>query len=140
MFLIPTTVSGIFDRVSSSAPLLRECADLFVYDDESHYCYFNPSTFETSDQFFLVGVVLGLAIYNSTILEVALPPFAFRKLLASAPSYTGPTTLTGRPSATPTLADLAEFRRESILFSTFEAPTEVTCSFFGNWSSTAPGI
>ncbi|KAL8717627.1 MAG: hypothetical protein Q9225_005146 [Loekoesia sp. 1 TL-2023] len=67
-------------------------------------------TFETSDQFFLVGVVLGLAIYNSTILDVALPPFTFRKLLASAPSYTGPATSTGRPSATPTLADLAEFR------------------------------
>ena len=94
--------------------LVREVFDpehgLFVYDEDSHYCYFNPSTFETSDQFFLVGVVLGLAIYNSTILDVALPPFAFRKLLGSAPSYTGPAMSALRPSSGYTLEDLAEFR------------------------------
>ena len=94
--------------------LVREVFDpehgLFVYDDDSHYCYFNPNTFETSDQFFLVGAVLGLAIYNSTILDVALPPFAFRKLLASAPNYTGPATSTSRPNSGYTLEDLAEFR------------------------------
>ena len=83
-----------------------------MYDDESRYCYFNPDTFEASDQFFLVGVVLGLAIYNSVILDVALPPFLFRKLLASAPSYTGPVTSMPRPVAVTTLADLGEFRRK----------------------------
>lgn len=94
--------------------LVREVFDpehgLFVYDEDSHYCYFNPGTFETSDQFFLVGAVLGLAIYNSTILDVALPPFAFRKLLASAPNYTGPVTSSLRPTSGYTLEDLAEFR------------------------------
>lgn len=94
--------------------LVRDVFDpehgLFVYDDESRYCYFNTNSFETSDQFFLVGVVLGLAIYNSTILDVALPPFAFRKLLASAPNYTGPTTSSVRSTHTHTLEDLAEFR------------------------------
>jgi len=94
--------------------LVREVFDsehgLFDYDEESRYCYFNPNSFETSDQFFLVGVVLGLAIYNSTILDVALPPFAFRKLLASAPAYTGPATSSVRPTYSHTLADLAEFR------------------------------
>ena len=94
--------------------LVREVFDpehgLFVYDEDSHYCYFNPGTFETSDQFFLVGAVLGLAIYNSTILDVALPPFAFRKLLASAPNYTGPATSSSRPASGYTLEDLAEFR------------------------------
>lgn len=62
---------------------------LFLYDEDSQYCYFNPNTFETSDQFFLVGVVVGLAIYNSTILDVPLPPFTFQKLLAAAPVYSG---------------------------------------------------
>lgn len=56
---------------------------MFISEEESQFCYFNPFSFETSDQFFLVGVVFGLAIYNSTILDVALPPFAFRKLLAA---------------------------------------------------------
>lgn len=84
---------------------------MFVYDEESHYCYFNSASFETSDQFFLVGVVLGLAIYNSTILDVALPPFAFRKLLFAAPTPpTGVLAASPRPIMTYTLADLAEFR------------------------------
>ena len=54
--------------------------------------------------------MLGLAIYNSTILDVAFPPFAFRKLLASAPNYSGPTTASSRPAAAHTLEDLAELR------------------------------
>ncbi|KAI8963410.1 HECT-domain-containing protein [Daldinia sp. FL1419] len=83
---------------------------LFVYDEDSNFCYFNPNTFETSDQYFLVGVVLGLAIYNSTILDVAFPPFAFRKLLASAPPPTLGTPAHSRPTMSYTLTDLAEFR------------------------------
>ncbi|KAL8694400.1 MAG: hypothetical protein Q9218_000966 [Villophora microphyllina] len=94
--------------------LVREVFDpahgLFVYDDDSHYCYFNPNTFETSDQFFLVGVVLGLAIYNSTILDVALPPFLYRKLLASGPCYAGSVTSTAQPAPEYTLVDLGEFQ------------------------------
>jgi len=84
---------------------------MFVYDDESQYCYFNPHTFEASDQFFLVGVVLGLAIYNSTILDVALPPFVFRRLLASAPAATtSPSVPHQKPTVTYTTDDLQEFR------------------------------
>ncbi|KAG5927901.1 hypothetical protein E4U42_001608 [Claviceps africana] len=83
---------------------------LFLYDEDSQYCYFNPSTFETSDQFFLVGVVMGLAIYNSTILDVALPPFAFRKLLAAAPAHGLGMSSRPRPWMQYTLEDLAEYR------------------------------
>ena len=54
--------------------------------------------------------MLGLAIYNLTILDVALPPFAFRKLLASAPSHSGPATASKRPAAGHTIEDLAELR------------------------------
>lgn len=87
---------------------------MFLYDDDSGFCYFNPSSFETSDQYYLVGALLGLAIYNSTILDVALPPFAFRKLLASAPASAQNTSLpiasSGRNQLTYTLEDLAEWR------------------------------
>ncbi|PYH44314.1 E3 ubiquitin protein ligase [Aspergillus saccharolyticus JOP 1030-1] len=89
--------------------LVREVFDphhgLFVYDEDSRYCYFNPYCFESSEQFFLVGVLLGLAIYNSTILDIALPPFAFKKLLAAAPQWS-----TSRSVYKATLEDLAEFR------------------------------
>lgn len=88
---------------------------MFVYDDDSNTCYFNPNSFETSDQYYLVGALLGLAIYNSTILDVALPPFAFRKLLAAAPTSatnsTNVSSITGtKGQMTYTVADLAEFR------------------------------
>lgn len=83
---------------------------MFTYDDDSQCCYFNPNSFETTDQFFLVGVVLGLAIYNSTILDVALPPFAFRKLLAAGPPSAPGATSHAKPSMTYSLEDLAEFR------------------------------
>ena len=53
---------------------------MFTWDEDS-YCWFNPNSFETSDQFFLLGVVLGLAIYNSTILDVHLPLACYKKLL-----------------------------------------------------------
>ncbi|EXJ77278.1 other hect domain ubiquitin protein ligase E3 [Capronia epimyces CBS 606.96] len=94
--------------------LVREIFDphhgLFVYDDDSQYCYFNPFCFESSEQFFLVGVLLGLAIYNSTILDVAFPPFVFKKLLASAPLTGDKLTSTPKVSHGFTLEDLAEFR------------------------------
>ncbi|KAK4122620.1 HECT-domain-containing protein [Parathielavia appendiculata] len=84
---------------------------MFLYDEDSQYCYFNPNSLEPSEQFFLVGVVLGLAIYNSTILDVALPPFAFRKLLHAAPTAaSSPGTQPRREPMTFTLDDLAEYR------------------------------
>jgi len=83
---------------------------MFTYDEDSGFCYFNPHSFETSDQFFLVGVVLGLAIYNSTILDVALPPFSFRKLLAAGPTVAPGATSHAKPSMSYTLQDLAEYR------------------------------
>lgn len=57
-----------------------------------------------------MGVLLGLAIYNSTILDVPLPPFAFKKLLASAPPTGAPTSSAPRLSCVYTLEDLAEYR------------------------------
>ncbi|OIW25863.1 HECT-domain-containing protein [Coniochaeta ligniaria NRRL 30616] len=84
---------------------------MFVYDEDSQHCYFNPNSFETSDQYFLVGVVFGLAIYNSTILDVAFPPFAFRKLLMAAPATAAASPAQQpRPAMTYTLEDLAQYR------------------------------
>lgn len=54
---------------------------MFTYDEDSNLCWFNPASFENEDQYFLVGVVLGLAIYNSTILDIHLPTACYKKLL-----------------------------------------------------------
>ncbi|KAI5296342.1 putative E3 ubiquitin-protein ligase [Ascosphaera acerosa] len=92
-------------------PLTLPAAGLFLYDDDSQYAYFNPYCLESSEQFYLIGVCLGLAIYNSTILDVALPPFIFRKLLASTPRLlASPSTAASSRAFRPTLEDLAEIR------------------------------
>lgn len=83
---------------------------MFLYDEDSQYCYFNPNSLESTDQYFLVGVVLGLAIYNSTILDVPLPPFAFKKLLAAVPGYGSNSLAHAPPHLKYTLDDLAEYR------------------------------
>ena len=55
--------------------------------------------------------MLGLAIYNSTILDIDLPPFAFKKLLASAPHGSShQLTNPQRLMYNCTLEDLAEYR------------------------------
>ncbi|KAI1291510.1 putative E3 ubiquitin-protein ligase [Mortierella claussenii] len=65
--------------------LVRQLFDpqygMFIYDDQSSHCWFNPASFESLDQFYLVGVVIGLAIYNSTILDLPLPLAGYKKLL-----------------------------------------------------------
>lgn len=46
---------------------------MFVFDEDSHLCWFNPASLESFDEFYLVGAVIGLAIYNSVTLDVPLP-------------------------------------------------------------------
>ncbi|RUS25861.1 hypothetical protein BC938DRAFT_471542 [Jimgerdemannia flammicorona] len=54
---------------------------MFTWDEDTNLCWFNPASFEASDQYYLVGVVIGLAIYNSTILDIHLPLPCYKKLL-----------------------------------------------------------
>lgn len=55
---------------------------MFSYEAESHLVWFNPYSFEAENRYYLIGVVMGLAIYNSTILDIPLPPVAYKKLLS----------------------------------------------------------
>lgn len=94
----------------NSSPDIDVSTGLFDYDEDSRFCYFNSHCFESSEQYFLVGVVTGLAIYNSTILDVAFPPFVFKRLLASTPVTNNVSTSTPRLAHGCTLEDLAELR------------------------------
>jgi len=91
-------------------PWLRCILGMFIYDEDSRLCYFNPHSFENSETFFLVGSLLGLAIYNSTILDIALPPFTFRKLLTSGATKPGQQSPFNHTPMQYTLEDLAEYR------------------------------
>jgi E3 ubiquitin-protein ligase HECTD2 len=46
-----------------------------------HICLFLFSALENESEFKLVGIVFGLAIYNSTILDVHFPPVIYSYLL-----------------------------------------------------------
>jgi len=53
---------------------------MFIYSPESQCFWFNPTSFESDAQFTLIGIVLGLAIYNNVILDLHLPSVIYRKL------------------------------------------------------------
>jgi hypothetical protein len=57
--------------------LVRELFDekwgMFVYNEESNLCWFNPASLETISEYSLMGRVLGLAIYNSSLIHWSFP-------------------------------------------------------------------
>ena len=53
---------------------------MFTFDEITRYCWFSLTSFESDAQFLLIGLVLGLAIYNNVILDVGFPMVVYRKL------------------------------------------------------------
>lgn len=55
---------------------------MFMANEETHSLWFNPSALEDLDrEYTLIGMLLGLAIYNSVILDIKFPPILYRKLM-----------------------------------------------------------
>eukprot|EP00455_Lapot_gusevi_P057581 TRINITY_DN9847_c0_g1_i5.p1 TRINITY_DN9847_c0_g1~~TRINITY_DN9847_c0_g1_i5.p1 ORF type:complete len:298 (+),score=79.60 TRINITY_DN9847_c0_g1_i5:118-1011(+) len=54
---------------------------MFVYDEESRNYWFNTNSFESDSEFELIGILLGLAIFNGVILDVHFPRVVYKKLL-----------------------------------------------------------
>ncbi|KAK9819719.1 hypothetical protein WJX72_001643 [[Myrmecia] bisecta] len=59
------------------------CPDygMLIFQSESRTYWFNPSTLEAEDEFMLIGLVLGLAIYNAVLLDFPLPLVLYKKLI-----------------------------------------------------------
>ena len=60
---------------------------MFTYNEQSHVFWFNSSSFENDAQFTLIGIILGLAIYNSCILDIHFPMLVYRKLLGKIATF-----------------------------------------------------
>ncbi|XP_063068463.1 ubiquitin-protein ligase E3A-like isoform X2 [Engraulis encrasicolus] len=60
---------------------------MFTYDESTRLFWFNPSSFENEGQFTLIGIVLGLAIYNNCILDVHFPMVVYRKLMGKKGTF-----------------------------------------------------
>lgn len=60
---------------------------MFCHNSETETFWFNPNCFESDAQFTLVGIVLGLAIYNNVILDVHFPPVMYKKLCSKPGTF-----------------------------------------------------
>jgi ubiquitin-protein ligase E3 A len=65
--------------------IIRELFDpsysMFNYNDEARTYWFNSDTFEPRIKFELIGLVIGLALYNSVILDIHFPKVVYKKLM-----------------------------------------------------------
>ncbi|KXS12622.1 HECT-domain-containing protein [Gonapodya prolifera JEL478] len=61
--------------------LLDPSYGLFTYDEQTRYSWINGWSLEPLSTFELVGVVLGLALFNGVIVDVHFPKLVFKKLL-----------------------------------------------------------
>ncbi|KAL6069381.1 HECT domain-containing protein [Balamuthia mandrillaris] len=60
---------------------------MFVNDEKRRMSWFNVASFESVDQYRLVGMLLGLAIYNGVILDIHFPMVIYKKLLGKEPTF-----------------------------------------------------
>ncbi|XP_064481318.1 ubiquitin-protein ligase E3A-like [Ornithodoros turicata] len=60
---------------------------MFTLNNETQTYWFNPTSFESDAQFKLIGIILGLAIYNNIILDVHFPMVVYYKLLGKRGTY-----------------------------------------------------
>ncbi|KAI8894182.1 hypothetical protein BC833DRAFT_605853 [Globomyces pollinis-pini] len=54
---------------------------MFVYDTDTRYSWINHASLEPSSKFELIGIMLGLALYNGVMVQVGFPPIMYKKLL-----------------------------------------------------------
>ena len=61
---------------------------MFMTKDETRCLWFNPSADEDLDrEYTLIGILFGLAIYNSVMLDIKFPPVLYRKLMGKIGSF-----------------------------------------------------
>jgi len=53
---------------------------MFEFDETTQLCWFSPASFENENQYKLLGIIIGLAIYNGIILDIRLPLACYKRL------------------------------------------------------------
>ena len=67
--------------------LFLEDFGMFLHNEEQRHFWFNQDSFESEQEFQLIGVILGLAIYNSINLDVHFPLVVYKKLCGMTLTY-----------------------------------------------------
>ncbi|CAG8450723.1 5254_t:CDS:10 [Paraglomus occultum] len=114
--------------------VVREMFDqkygMFTQNEESRLCWFNQNPFDESalDEYKLIGRLLGLAIYNSVILDVHFPVVLYRKLKGQ------PATLTDLKELDPSLGKGLEqlLELEDDVESTYNRTFQIEYESFGH--------
>ncbi|KAM7355422.1 ubiquitin protein ligase E3A isoform 2-T2 [Cochliomyia hominivorax] len=60
---------------------------MFTHQEDTNTMWFNSTPFENEAQFTLIGIIIGLAIYNNIILAVNFPMVVYRKLMGGRGSF-----------------------------------------------------
>jgi len=66
--------------------LLDPAYGMFKVDEDTRQLYFNPHTFELGLEFELIGTLVGVAIYNSIILDIPFPMVVYKRLKGMRPT------------------------------------------------------
>ncbi|KAJ8675961.1 hypothetical protein QAD02_011747 [Eretmocerus hayati] len=85
---------------------------MFTTQEDTQTMWFNPTSFESDAQFTLIGVVLGLAIYNNVILDVRFPMVLYRKLLGRKGSFAD--LADWNPTLYKTLMDMLDYQNDDM--------------------------
>ena len=59
---------------------------MFTYNEEVQLYYFNGQTLEPNIYFELIGVLMGIAIYNNTFIDLPFPMACFKILIGEEPT------------------------------------------------------
>ncbi|XP_057857304.1 uncharacterized protein LOC131066540 isoform X2 [Cryptomeria japonica] len=100
---------------------------MFTYYEDTRNFWFNPNSMESDHEFWLIGAILGLAIYNGVILDVHFPTVIYKKLMELTPCVDDIKDF--QPEVARSLQQLLEF--EGDVASTFCLFFQVSYDYFG---------
>jgi len=102
---------------------------MFTYDEDRRVFWFNRASFESHREFELIGVLLGVAIYNGVILDVRFPHVVYKKLMRDTLSLAD--VKMAFPDIGHSLQQLLDFEPASQVEDTFGLCMQLTYEEFG---------
>ncbi|PVZ98788.1 hypothetical protein BB558_005204 [Smittium angustum] len=103
-------------------------------DSSNNAMWFNPSSIETSDLYFLTGIVVGLSLYNGMVLDLHFPLAIYKKLLDLSvydiPAIISKSPTAQVPQATPTSVSLKSSNSTSVINSIFSKPARAKIQLY----------
>jgi len=112
--------------------LMKEILDpkygMFNIYSESRLLWFNGRSFESVEMFRLIGMICGLAIYNSTIIDLPFPSCLYKKLLREDENLDDLREL--QPDVAKNLQSLLDYQGDDFI-EVFDLNFQVNESYFG---------